>query len=118
MKIKTKDLKDIREKLESKQDYLCALCGKPLLETNHLDHNHRSGAIRGALHSGCNLHLGPIENRQAMNKIEDLVQWLRKAADYLELHSTDQTGLRHPTHFTPEERKERNKKRAARRKAK
>lgn len=40
----------------------CAICKTKIeLNTAHLDHNHKSGKIRGVLCQSCNLKLGIIE---------------------------------------------------------
>lgn len=53
----------------------CQICGKinPIL---HLDHDHKSGRIRGVLCHQCN---------RALGFFKDDPQLLRKAADYLEV---------------------------------
>jgi len=48
--------------LEFVQSGLCAICG--IEDTNWcLDHDHRTGKVRGVLCTGCNILLGQIENR-------------------------------------------------------
>ena len=60
----------------------CALCDE-LLDTRRqpgymgpiVDHNHKTGHIRGVLHPACNLDLNVVENRPA--------EWHAMARDYL-----------------------------------
>ena len=55
----------------------CAICGatEHILGTLGVDHDHRSGRIRGLLCSFCNLAIGNMRDNPAL---------LRKAATYLE----------------------------------
>jgi RNA polymerase subunit RPABC4/transcription elongation factor Spt4 len=72
----------IYEQLLEKQNYLCAICGKPetsknsvgLVQQLSVDHDHRTGKIRGLLCCHCNHLLGSAK---------DDTQVLRKAIDYL-----------------------------------
>jgi hypothetical protein len=67
--------------LLSLQNGVCAICQTPpnmngRTNTNlHVDHNHKTGSLRGLLCSRCNLSIG---------KFEDNPLLLRAAADYLE----------------------------------
>jgi hypothetical protein len=66
------------ENIKARQDYKCAICGIPDAECYnglHLDHNHRTGQIRGFLCLGCN---------HAIGKMGDNPTLLYKAAEYLE----------------------------------
>src|SRR4029079_10467296 len=38
----------------------CAICGKP--DVDHVDHNHRTGAVRGILCFRCNVALGQFDD--------------------------------------------------------
>lgn len=60
--------------LNSAQRGLCACCGEPLPKSFHIDHNHKTGAVRGLLCSGCNLGLG---------QFKDSPERCEKAATYL-----------------------------------
>lgn len=113
MKLAPKQVKETREQLVAQQGYKCAICHAPILEGSivHLDHDHKSGAIRGALHGVCNMLLGKVENGLRRG-VPDPDGFVRGLAEYLEFHKTNQTGLLHPTHFTADEKKERQKKRA------
>lgn len=58
------------------QDHKCCICGKILMETNrHIDHNCRTGKVRGILCPKCNLGLGHFD---------DNPEFLRKATLYIE----------------------------------
>ena len=69
-----------------KQDYKCVLCGESLVYQREdadtmpvVDHDHKTGKIRGTLHSKCNRDLGVIENRDQ--------EWINKAHKYLAANS-------------------------------
>ena len=51
------------------QGYVCGMCGKskPL----HVDHDHKTGVVRGLLCAGCNSHIGWYE----LNK-EKIKEWV------------------------------------------
>ena len=63
--------------LES-QGYKCKICGSETAKgygSFHVDHDHKTGRIRGLLCQGCNTSIG---------KFQDNPKLLRRAADYLE----------------------------------
>lgn len=69
-----KQVAECRERFVEEQGGLCALCGHPILPEDrvHLDHAHKGKNIhhaRGALHAGCNILQGKIENSVTLNRI-------------------------------------------------
>ena len=62
-KIKKKH-KKIKPMLLEKQDYLCMICSEPLLNERqtHVDHCHKTGAVRGILCQSCNSGLGGFDD--------------------------------------------------------
>ena len=123
MKLKSTQVKQARDQAVIKQQYQCGLCKLPITEDDrvHLDHCHKNGWVREALHARCNTLLGKVENnhkRMGFNTDEELKAFLAGAHDYLNKHQTDQTGLIHPTHKTPEEKKALAKARRKQRQAK
>lgn len=113
MRLKTSEVREYRLKTLEEQGYHCALCGEPLEAAEAvLDHDHKSGYVRGVLHRGCNALEGKIANSLAMNKIsaERLQSILNNYIFYTNQHHT----VLHPTHRTPEEKRLRAKKRRSR----
>lgn len=72
-----------------------------------MDHCHTTGAVRGTLHRSCNALLGKVENNHARFGLpkDRLPAFLNGAAKYLLLHTTNITGLIHPTHKTEDEKR-------------
>jgi hypothetical protein len=61
---------------------VCAICGRP--EPEHVDHDHKTGAVRGILCFNCNGGLG---------QFRDAIESLTAAAAYLEARDDDATEL-------------------------
>jgi hypothetical protein len=64
--------------MEEQQEFACVVCRKPFSEMArqpHVDHCHKTGAVRGLLCSGCNQALGNAKDDPAL---------LRALASYLE----------------------------------
>lgn len=54
------------EKLYNKQNGKCFICKKDILRLGrgtNIDHNHKTGKVRGVLCSGCNTFVGFVENK-------------------------------------------------------
>ena len=115
-KIKSRDIKPLREQLLQEQNNLCAICQEHLDPFEAvLDHCHATGLIRAVLHRGCNMYIGALENNQKRNLITP-----NRLANILANFETYVVALKpivHPTHKTPEERLARTKKRAKARRA-
>lgn len=109
-KLKASEVKNVRATLAAHQGGRCALCQLPLGTKPPLDpvldHDHATGACRGVLHRGCNSGLGKVENAAARyGYARHLIQFAHGLGRYLQLHTTNVTGLIHPTHKTDEERR-------------
>lgn len=90
----------------AQQGNRCALCGLPGVSSDPvLDHCHKTGAVRGTLHRSCNSLLGKVENNSARFGVKSLPAFLHGCAAYLQKHSTNITGLIHPTHKTEDEKR-------------
>lgn len=111
MRIKRSEISKYRHQILTEQEHKCALCGEIVVSTEAvLDHDHKTGYIRGTLHRGCNAFLGKLENSLAMNKITP--ERLHTILGNIEFYMNSHRLLVHPTHLTAEERKERTKRRA------
>lgn len=116
-KLKSKDLKEYRLHLLAKQGNVCAICKLACTEEQAvLDHDHSAGHVRAVLHRGCNAVEGKIINAIKRYGIKDPRGYLNGLVAYHVLHEQNMTGLIHPTHRTPDEKKVLLKKRVARKK--
>lgn len=91
------------------------MCGLPMkLAEAVLDHCHTTGAVRGTAHRSCNALLGKVENNAARFGLprQRMSAFLHGIAKYLQLHTTNITGLIHPTHKTEDEKRIARNKRA------
>lgn len=117
-RLKASEVGPTRERLRLANGGLCSLCKLPLpAEKAVLDHDHSTGAIRGAIHNGCNALLGKVENNYKRYGVPNPSAFLHGCADYMQRHSTNMTGLLHPTHKTPEEKRLRTNAKARARRA-
>ena len=122
-RLKTTEVAKVRVAIQNKQGGCCAVCKRKLTGNvvGCLDHNHKTGFIRGVLCRACNRLEGQVNNRITMaGGKEDAIAILRNLADYWEEHSTPKYNYLHPTFKTEaEKRLVRNAKaRAARAKLK
>ena len=94
--LELKDIKPLREKLNSAQNNICPIINLPI-DISVLDHQHKSkkevigingaGLIRGVLDFRANAWEGKVNNsfiRWGLHKVMDLPTALRNLADYLE----------------------------------
>jgi hypothetical protein len=111
MRLKASEVKNYRLSLLTEQGHKCALCQQELDETEAvLDHDHKSGYIRGVLHRGCNSLEGKIANSLVMNRITP--DRLQTIFDNYIFYTNQHLAVLHPTHRTAEEKKLRANKRA------
>jgi len=116
-KLKYAEVETVRVALMRGQRNKCPICRQafgPKAKKPALDHNHRTGYVRGTLCIWCNGMLGKVENaaQRAVGKDNNLIPWLVEAAAYLEKHERPayglpgiRTGLIYPTHKTPEDKR-------------
>lgn len=72
------------DRLMREQDGRCAICKKIVSDrpkVAHLDHNHKTGQVRGVLCSRCNLILPCVE-------VDTDGRWIEKAKAYLERYGS------------------------------
>lgn len=60
--------------LATSQGFACAICNKIPTRTLHVDHNHKTGKVRGLLCSGCNTGIGSLK---------ESIEFLNQAIKYL-----------------------------------
>jgi hypothetical protein len=65
---------DELHRLSARQRHACQICGE-LGRRLHIDHDHRSGRVRGLLCNDCNVAIGVMNERP---------DWMRRALNYLE----------------------------------
>lgn len=73
--------KEQYEQIVISQDFRCKICNKHQSELNgrlHLDHDHNTSKVRGALCVSCNMHLGMLD------RIKNKPEWSKSALKYLE----------------------------------
>lgn len=113
-RLKQQELAAYRARAVLDQAGVCPLCGQHLaLKDAVLDHRHKDGWIRKAIHRGCNLFLGKIENNIVRNRISD--QQLTAILQNYQTYVNDTTDILHPRYRTPEEKRIRAQKRAKKR---
>lgn len=68
---------EVLENIKQKQNNKCAICGKIINEFTKdfaIDHDHKTGKVRGLLCMNCNIGLGAFRDNKTI---------MRKAIDYL-----------------------------------
>jgi hypothetical protein len=115
VKLKANEVKKVREELLAKQGGLCAMCLMPLDPADAvLDHDHKTGFVRGTCHRSCNSLEGVIVLRAQRYGVASLASLLSSLVAYHELHAEPQTPWIYPSHKTEDEKKALAKKRRAR----
>lgn len=109
-KLKSVEIKDIKEILLRDQGGICEICKQPLILDSGLgsqavaDHCHKTGSMRGVIHRGCNVLLAKVE-KGARHGVKDVLGFALGVGLYMQRHSKDQYGLLHPSFRTPTEKK-------------
>ena len=131
-KLKVGDIFRARNSIAEKQGNRCAICGGGFDEvTFHqtkkkrvkkykacLDHNHKTGSVRGVLCSYCNSVEGKVINaidryhREIKGDDDAISNFLYSLANYYSFHRIDHYGLIHPNFKTDEEKRLLRNKRA------
>jgi len=114
-RLKTTQLKGVRDDLTHKQGGKCAICGITFKKPADacLDHCHTRGHIRDVLCRNCNGIEGKIHNlvRRGMRG-NGLYWFVKKLVLYWMRHETPQHDLFHPTFKTADEKRLRNNAKA------
>lgn len=73
---------DDRNRMVREQKGLCAVCFKPFRSSSfmdcYVDHDHRTGKVRGLVHPGCNVFLGHLEAFMAKGLLGNVLAYLGK----------------------------------------
>lgn len=124
---KRSELSEIKRELIKMQGGKCPICGGSLngVASRNIvvDHDHKTGVIRGALHRGCNGVEGKVlkflKTWGKCETLRDMVATLERLCKYWKFHRVPQTKWIHPTYKTDaEKREDYNKKRRQRAKTK
>ena len=112
-KLKTTEVKKVREELLRSQGGVCAITHYPLDPSDAvLDHCHTTGHIRGVIHRGANSLLGKLENNHKRYGVS-LPQVIAMGEGLREYLSKDYSGQPyHYTHRTEDEKREARNSRA------
>jgi hypothetical protein len=109
----------VKRALLERQGFTCALCPEPVtIASGCLDHDHKTGLVRGVLCRNCNGIEGKVFN--LANRAKRTMapkDWLGKLILYWIKHETDQTGLYHPMHKTDDQKRDKRNKKARERRA-
>lgn len=104
----------VLQQLVVRQGKKCAVCNESFKSYDPpvLDHNHKTGYIRGALHRSCNGAEGKVKVKAYRgHKGVDTDTFLIGLGKYLEKHKTPQVNYIHPDHMTEDQKRlARNKK--------
>lgn len=104
----------VLQQLVSRQGNKCGVCEESFKKYDPavLDHDHKTGYIRGALHRSCNGAEGRVKTKAYLgHKGVTAEKYLIGLGKYLEKHSTPQVNLIHPEHTTENQKRlARNKK--------
>jgi len=119
-KLKPNQVAGILKQMVAKQKGKCAVCGHPFSQRDYpvLDHCHKTGYIRGALHNSCNGAEGKVKVKAQRGHAgitpEAYVIGLGK---YLEHHSTPRWQFIHPSHMNKDEKRLAKNKKAREKRA-
>jgi len=113
MKMKQKDIPEIRKMLINKQNGICPICGKNLTRTaainQVIDHDHKTGYVRAVVHRGCNKVEGSVINTimrwGKAGSMTAVIETCQRLIDFWKLHSTPQTDIIYYGHKTAAEKR-------------
>lgn len=63
-------------RMKVEQNFECAICHKEFKKTPHIDHDHKTGQVRGLLCSSCNFMLGFAKDK--IKTLKSGILYLRK----------------------------------------
>ncbi len=112
-KTKQADLPKIKRELIAKQNGLCPICKQNITSVASknivIDHDHKTGIIRAALHRGCNGTEGKVYRVVQMwgkaSTLSGVIKVLENLIAFWKLHRTPQTNYIYYSHKTPAEKR-------------
>ena len=115
IKVRVGQIKALKMLILKEQNFCCAVCGLNMRKDTSnacLDHDHKTGYIRGVLCRNCNRGEGKILTQMTTCKRGGTgIDWLLNLMQYVLFHRIPQTNWIHPTHKTEDEKRLlRNKK--------
>ena len=118
VKLKTAQIKAVREQMLKNQGGKCALTGLPLSsEKAVLDHCHKTGHVRGVIHRGVNSLLGKLENNMARYGVTNTELYAMGRGLDAYLRANYFNNPLHPTHKSEDEKRIRRNTLARKRRA-
>ena len=121
MRLKAKDIPALRAAIALDQNGKCWICSIDLGGEIKacLDHDHKTGRVRGVLCGNCNGIEGKVNNLSNRGK-RDLtkMEFLDRIMAYWSLHNACPRHEIHPTHKTADEKRIRRNKKAKERRLK
>ena len=107
-KLKVSETAPTLRQIVVKQGHVCAICKKPFTKTDGavLDHCHKTGFIRGALHRSCNGGEGKVRIKaQWSHKGVTPDEFLIGLGQYLAVHQKPRYALIYHSHKTTDEKR-------------
>jgi len=120
-KLKVSETAGVLKQLVAKQGHVCAICKKGFTKTDGavLDHCHKTGFIRGALHRSCNGGEGKVRVKaQWSHKGITPDEFLIGLGQYLSVHDKPRYPLIYHSHKTQDEKRLATNAKARRKRAK
>ncbi len=107
-KLKTNEVAAVLKQIIQKQGNVCQICKRGFTKADGavLDHCHKTGFIRGALHRSCNGGEGKVRVKaQFSHRGIDPDEFLIGLGRYLETHKIPRYQLIYPTHKSDDEKR-------------
>lgn len=117
--LKRQDIRGYKHIVAEKQNYICPLCGADMLcvpdRKWHLDHDHKTGMVRGALCAGCNQAEGKITNIISifLSKITiSFEEYVINLSKYKSYHFSNPSNVWHPAYSSFQDKRIKNLRKA------
>ena len=112
-KFKQSELSKVKKALITRQKGVCPICGGDLTRVASgnvvVDHDHKTGVVRAALHRGCNgLEGRVLKFCMTWGKCKgplEVIRMMGRLSDFWKLHRTPQTEWIYYSHKTPTQKR-------------